>query len=80
MTLNKWHNRPGGKWRIGRKWSPSGLARWYWDVRFPGNIYRCGYAPFAWLARARAIAALRRMRAPQLPATGSGQGCEEDDA
>lgn len=61
MTLNEWHHRPGGKWRVdwlGTSWR----YRYAWIAR-AGEGHELGEAPFAWLARRRAIAAMDRMRA-----------------
>ena len=62
MKLGTWHHRPGGKWRV-EVWGVW-LCAYAWAAQV-GDCYDDGYAPWAWLARRRAIAALRRMRTTQ---------------
>lgn len=64
-TLGRWYARPDGEWSINRY----GLFDYQWVAQVWGTtpqvIYarqEAGDAWCAWLARARAIAALRRMR------------------
>jgi len=61
MILGEWHHRPGGKWRVDEVVK---TGDWYYEWRAEApNGTDVGYAPFAFLARHRAIAALRRMAA-----------------
>ena len=65
MQLNTWHKRPDGMWCVEK-----GAGRYYWDAVASDRLlpyrledWRSGTSWFAWLARRRAIAALRKSRA-----------------
>lgn len=77
-TLGEWHHRPGGRWRVWRsefvlwKIGPLLIRGYQWTADSDATVTRLdrvkvhpfdeGHVACAWLARARAIAALRRMR------------------
>lgn len=63
MTLGTWHSRPGGKWVVVRLRHCGWWRRYTWVARGVNGGNEGNDAPFAWLARRRAIAALDRMRA-----------------
>ena len=65
MKMGEWHHRRGAKWMVSELsiWSDTAKAwvRWY---EWKANTARggaVGYAPYAFLARRRAIAALAKM-------------------
>lgn len=66
MKLGQWHHRRGGKWKVRAIINPHMLDGYEWFVEF-NNRTLSGYEPVAWLARRRAIAALKRLAAGNSP-------------